>query len=211
MFIVYKTTNMINDKIYIGVHHVIQNRPDYYLGTGKLILAAIKKHGKENFKRETLYEFKTSEEAFSKEAEIVNEKFLSRSDVYNLIMGGRGGTIHTDETKAKISAANRNRIYKPVSSESKIKMSITHKGKKLSSEHRKKIGEAGKGRKLSKTHIQSITASLRGVPRTEKDKKSMREAFFNTPDKICPYCNKSCKPAPYKRWHGDNCKQRGIK
>ena len=207
MYIVYKTTNLINNKIYIGVHHIIEDRPDYYLGTGRLILSAIKKYGKENFKRETLFEFDTEKEAFEKESEMVNEEFLKRSDVYNLVLGGRGGTIHTEETRKKISEANLNRTYKPHSKEAKQRMSKSHIGKKLSAEHKRKIGESGKGRKLSKDHIKRITDSLRGIPRSDKDKKTLSDAFFNTPNKTCPHCGKSCKPAPYKRWHGDNCKE----
>ena len=41
-FIVYKTTNLINSKIYIGVHKVV-TPDDTYLGSGKLIKKAIKK------------------------------------------------------------------------------------------------------------------------------------------------------------------------
>jgi len=47
--IIYKTTNLINNKIYVGKHNTSAN--DGYLGSGKLIKQAVKKYGKENIKR----------------------------------------------------------------------------------------------------------------------------------------------------------------
>ena len=46
------TTNLINNKKYIGMHYGSED--DDYLGSGKLLTRAIKKYGKENFKREIL-------------------------------------------------------------------------------------------------------------------------------------------------------------
>jgi hypothetical protein len=52
---------------------------------------AIKKYGEENFKREILFECSSREEMNAKEAELVNENFLKRDDIYNLQVGGGGG------------------------------------------------------------------------------------------------------------------------
>jgi len=54
MLIVYKTTNQITGKIYIGQHEQKTIEFDGYLGTGLYIKRAIKKYGKENFVRETI-------------------------------------------------------------------------------------------------------------------------------------------------------------
>lgn len=101
--IVYKTTNLVNLKIYIGVHRTNVEIFDYYYGCGcykkdlkKSIKtgfpAALRKYGVQNFKRETLFEYPDTEEgrkaAFKKEGEIVDENFIKRKDTYNLVLGG---------------------------------------------------------------------------------------------------------------------------
>lgn len=53
---VYKITNTLNGKIYIGQH--IPNNKNYF-GSGPLIKEAIDKYGKENFTREILEECST--------------------------------------------------------------------------------------------------------------------------------------------------------
>ena len=45
---IYKTTNLINGKIYIG-QHTTDNINDRYLGSGVYFLRAVKKYGKKNF------------------------------------------------------------------------------------------------------------------------------------------------------------------
>jgi len=88
--LIYKTTNLVNNKIYIGAHST-NDINDGYIGSGKMLHFAIKKYGIENFKREVLYMFNSPEEMFEKEKEIVTEDFVSREDVYNIVTGGFGG------------------------------------------------------------------------------------------------------------------------
>ena len=102
--LVYKTTNLVNGKYYIGVHSCKCN-PCRYLGSGVALKKAIRKYGRDNFKRETLREFSTREEAFEYEADIV-DKLDIRS--YNITNGGSGTFVfktreHTSQTKRKIS------------------------------------------------------------------------------------------------------------
>ena len=89
MFIVYKTTNKINKKFYIGVHCLEAKKSHKtYFGSGKLIKLALKKYGRENFVVETLFEFNDLKSALDKEKEIVNEEFIKDDTNYNLTVGG---------------------------------------------------------------------------------------------------------------------------
>lgn len=88
--IVYKTTNIVNNKIYVGIHST--NRlEDGYIGSGWVLKDAIKKYGKDKFFREVLYLFHTREAALAMEAEIVDQEFIDRTDTYNLVLGGLAG------------------------------------------------------------------------------------------------------------------------
>jgi hypothetical protein len=88
--IIYKTTNSVNKNIYIGAHST-DNLDDGYYGSGYNLLEAIKKYGKQNFRRDILHIFNDPVKMFEKEKELVNADFLKRRDVYNMVEGGYGG------------------------------------------------------------------------------------------------------------------------
>lgn len=89
-YTIYKITNKINGKIYIGKHQT-KDLNDGYMGSGKHLRNAIMKHGIENFEKKILFQFDNEIEMNSKEAELVTEEFCLRDDTYNLCPGGKGG------------------------------------------------------------------------------------------------------------------------
>lgn len=106
---IYKTTNLINGKIYIGYHYSEDIENDPYLGSGEVLLRAIRYHGKNNFKREILFEFDNQDDAYKKERELVTEDFVKDRDTYNMALGGRGWAIGNEpHNKDKIT------IFSPV-------------------------------------------------------------------------------------------------
>ena len=84
---IYKITNILNGKIYIGKHST-NDINDNYMGSGKYIKKAIVKYGIQNFIKEILFIFNEETEAYVMEKQIVNENFIKRKDVYNAIIGG---------------------------------------------------------------------------------------------------------------------------
>lgn len=89
-FYLYQIKNKINNKIYVGVHKT-SNLNDGYMGSGKVIVSAIKKYGVENFEKTILEHFDTAEKMFAREKELVTQEFLLRENTYNLRRGGHGG------------------------------------------------------------------------------------------------------------------------
>lgn len=85
-YTIYKITNKLNGKFYIGKHQTC-DLDDDYMGSGKRIKAAIKKYGIENFKKEILQVFETETEMNEAEARLV----VLSEDSYNLCPGGQGG------------------------------------------------------------------------------------------------------------------------
>jgi hypothetical protein len=98
--LVYKTTNLVNGKIYIGVHRT-NDLEDGYLGSGKSIKRSIRYYGKDKFKREILFDYDNPNDMFNKEKELVTEEFVKRKDTYNLILGGDFNTTGTISVKDK--------------------------------------------------------------------------------------------------------------
>ncbi len=90
---VYLTTNKINGKKYIGYS---TRNDDSYFGSGPLILAAIKKYGKQNFEKIILEECSSLEDV--SKAEIKWIEFydaVNSEEFYNLSEGGYGGNSET--------------------------------------------------------------------------------------------------------------------
>jgi len=88
--LIYRTTNLINDKYYIGMHST-SNLDDGYLGSGKRLWHSINYYGKENFKIEILEYCDNRKELMRREEEIVNEQLISEDLCMNLRIGGKGG------------------------------------------------------------------------------------------------------------------------
>lgn len=222
--IIYKTTNLINGKFYIGKDE--RNKPNYF-GSGKLLLRAIKKYGKENFIKEIIDIAESSEELCLKEVFWIKESNAIKEG-YNLTEGGTGGNtmkhsnlIELAEWKQKISNKSRGHT---LSKEARAKISKARQGIKLSKEtiekikiarknqiitedHKKKISDSNKGRKVSKVTRDKISKATmgknkgkepanKGIPMTQEQKDKLSATLKGT--------RKGAKnPAYGKRWLND--------
>ncbi len=162
-YTVYKITNNLNGKYYVGKHQT-KDLQDEYLGSGLLIKAAISKYGAHNFTKEILHIFDTRNAMDQKERELV----VVSEETYNLAEGGNGGAYlkgipHSDETRLKMSLSKLGHKH---SNETKAKMSTAHSGENNSFYGRKHTAETKKKMVLART----------GLKRSEETKAKMRTA-----------------------------------
>ncbi len=109
-YLVYKTTCLVNGKIYIGQHQTY-DPDDEYLGSGRDLKEDIRKFGSENFKREILFDFDNFTDMDNKEKELVTEEFVNREDTYNVRLGGQNVDWHELEKLGMIKHTREHAIH----------------------------------------------------------------------------------------------------
>jgi group I intron endonuclease len=92
-YTIYKITNKVNGKFYIG-KHITEDLFDDYMGSGKLIRKAIEKYGNHNFQKEILKIYDNEHDM-----NIAESLLIDLSDVrsYNLQPGGKGSWQYINE------------------------------------------------------------------------------------------------------------------
>lgn len=176
-YIVYKTTNKINGKIYIGVHKTCSLN-DPYLGSGTALKNAILLYGAENFSREIISTHNSYEEALFEESTIVTSQFIKRPDVYNLIEGGGMPPNPTGRRVAdtsNYSRANKER-WKDLEYKEKASKSMQKPHKQLSKETKVKMSETRKG----KTHTEETKRKIKESQKIEYKFTHQNYSFFGT-------------------------------
>ena len=145
--LIYKTTNLVNGKIYVGKDG---HGNDNYLGSGTILKQAIKKYGRNNFKKETL-EVCDGSNWVEREIYWISKLDARNKDVgYNIAEGGENPPLHKGkehylygkhlpkETKLKMSATKKNQFKtgykshnygKKVPDKTKLKISNSLKGR----------------------------------------------------------------------------------
>jgi hypothetical protein len=178
---VYKTTNLINGKYYIGKHST-ENINDNYLGSGIALLKAISKYGRDKFVKQILFQYTDEAAAYATEHKLIIEAdMVNDPQSYNLCYGGLGfwqGSTHTIETRKKISEGNKGKVRSdtakikystakrgiPKSADHKQKLSDINTGKIHTQETKDKISAANTGRTLTQATKDKISASNKGRP-----------------------------------------------
>jgi group I intron endonuclease len=155
-FIIYKTTNTIDGKYYIGKHQT-NKLNDGYIGSGKLLKRAIKKHGIENFHKEILYFCKDEKHMIALEKILV---VPDKETNYNLCEGGKGGFSFINST----IWSNEKRKHHNIS------VTPFVKGHKHSSQTKERIRKSKIGNKnflgksLTDEHKNNISKAKKGIP-----------------------------------------------
>jgi hypothetical protein len=100
---IYKTTCIITNRFYIGMHST-DNLEDGYVGSGKRLWHSINKHGRENHVCEILEFLPDRDSLKAREKEIVNQEMLNEELCMNLAIGGEGGWLNEEHKKSNIKA-----------------------------------------------------------------------------------------------------------
>ena len=163
MYYIYRITNLINNKTYIG-QHKYKKINDYYMGGGKNIKRAIKKYGRENFKKEIIeYNIQSREEANKKEMYYISLERNNGKSQYNITAGGDGFRgNHTEETKKKISKASKGNTYGFKKGQASWNKGIHYKINDTSNMHHQSWNKGLKGYRA-------------GIPKSEEQKTKMKE------------------------------------
>lgn len=190
----YKTTNLINNKFYVGMHST-DNLDDGYIGSGKMLWFSIRKYGRENFKREILEFFESRVLLKEREKNYVNEKFIKDPMCMNLMIGGGEGGFFDPNHMMKCSAAGNKALALKVKNdpafletrkqlgrdtlkklhESGWSNSYGFKGKSHSEEFKKYIGELNAANQTGKGNSQYGTCWINNPTKKENKKIKLDE------------------------------------
>jgi len=180
----YKLTNKINNKIYIGVHRT-DKLDDGYMGSGIMLKRAKNKYGIDNFEKNIIKFFDTYKEALDAERIIVNMEFISDSNNYNVREGGFGNCKWSPEmiiimsnTAKELWNNDEHRLKMgKITSDPERNIKI---GKKVSEwikmhpdEHKIRMDKINK----NPDKIKKTADKHRGMKRTETTKKNVSNAL----------------------------------
>lgn len=177
---IYKTTNNINKKVYIGKHKRDNKEIDKnYFGSGKILKYAFDKYGIDNFTNEIIC-WCFSEEELNKQEIFFIDKYKENS--YNIAIGGNGGNMIKF-----LSKEDKQKVYD--------KMVKTRKEKCIGIGEKNPMFESGKRGihpMLNKHHSlktkQKISSSLKGNKPWNKGNRKI-----TTTDPIEEYIKNKCK------------------
>lgn len=194
MHYLYRITNALDNKIYIGQsnkenerwrqHKYFAKNPEK---TGQYIHRAMAKHGVENFIYEVIAVCKTQEDADQTEAQLIKRYDSRNPNVgYNIAPGGESawnkglppdmqpmyGRIVSEETRKKISESNMGKIMPPHTDEWKTHMSKIMTGRTISSEEIEKRALSNRGKKRTKESRKKMSLSHIGIQSGENHPKS---------------------------------------
>jgi hypothetical protein len=102
----YKTTCLITNRYYIGIHST-NNMGDDYMGSGLRLRRSIRKYGVENHNKEVLEFFENRDLLVEAEKKIITPEMLTDKNCMNLMAGGEGGFISEEQQKHRSSCAGK--------------------------------------------------------------------------------------------------------
>lgn len=187
-YCIYKITNQINGKAYIGftknfTKRMYGHQNTAQKGVGQAIHAAIRKYGWDNFSKEELYCSTNKQHTLDMEDVFINIHETKGIKGYNVRRGGQSGPPKgkwSAESRAKNSAS---KMGHSVSATTREKLRLANKGKYfghnrgnsklMSQEVRDKARQTNIGSMHSEEHKSKISSALVGRRCSETTIKNM--------------------------------------
>jgi hypothetical protein len=214
---IYKITNNINNKFYIGKHSS-SDLEDGYFGSSTYLNNSILTHGKENFTKEIISYHTSSENAYLEESKLVTFKEVDDVNCYNRQPGGTGfnaGQVLVKDGNGGFKFVSKDEFatgnYEANCKGYKHTKEFCEKKKKyannMSDEHKRKLSEYANN--MTVEHRRKISEANARRGQTEETKKKISETYKNAPDRVCPHCGKVGRPGVgMNRYHFNNCKKK---
>jgi group I intron endonuclease len=188
MYFIYITTNKINNKKYVGLCKTNKKNVDSYLGSGKILLKAIKKHGTNNFKREIIENCSTLEEAITFERNYILEHGCHLSDNwYNIAISfttlGFKGKKQTPKHKEAMQ---------------KLLSGVPRNEQSINKQSKTRIENIANKKYTFNNHTDEQLKIISNIGKSNLGRKHKK--------KLCEHCQIEYGPTPFSRFHGDKCK-----
>jgi hypothetical protein len=179
----YKITNKVNSKIYIGVHRT-DILDDGYMGSGKLLKRSIEKYGIENFTKDIIEFFEIYKDALNAERKIVSMEFIESDDNYNIKEGGYGNCGWSSSMIRKMSETTK-QLWRDPEYQKKMKLIYESKERNFKvsegivkwikchpEEHQAKMLKINQ----NPEKIKKTAEKHRGMKRSDETKKKQSES-----------------------------------
>ena len=182
IYTIYKATNKINNKSYIGFDsswpkRIRDHKYRANIGTNTVFYDAIRKYGWDSFDWTVVYQSKDKDHTKN----IMEEQFIREHKThvneygYNMTYGGDGVSGQTAETKWKQGTANRGKKRGPLSDETKQKIGLANSQKKRTDAEKEHLRRLNLGKKHSDETKLKQSLALKGRPSNPKAIKAMTD------------------------------------
>jgi len=182
---IYKTTNLVNGKIYIGKKK--GKFIDTYFGSGRYLRNALEKYGVNSFKVEKIEDCETLEIQNVREKYWIEFYMKSNVSMYNISKGGDGGDtfykLSDVDRIERVSKLSKNSYFANLTKEQSIQLHTKawetrriNGNDKMSEEQKIKLSKSHKGQKVSEETIKKIVASRKGYRHSDEIKRKISES-----------------------------------
>ena len=161
IYTIYKSTNLINFKSYIGFTKNFDKRISEHLKSANksnlFFHNAIRKYGAENFSWEIIYQSKDyfhTKNVMETYFILEYRTFIDSGNGYNMTMGGEGLSNPSLQTRRKIGDKSKLRVGRVCSKETKEKISLANSNRKMSDQQKQFLREINSGKKQSEETIK---------------------------------------------------------